>query len=652
MQAIPVALAAMLLLTNLQAAGLPPRPAGDKPACLSPSALVATPDGRQLFIACATAKRVLVFDTASLQVRGSIPVLESPLGLALSPDGRQLFVTCAAPRSTVCVIDVLARKVLKKIPAGHTAMAPVCGPDGRTLYVCNRFNDCVGLIDLLAGKEVCRIPVPREPVALALTPDGRFLLAANHLHAGRADVDEVAACVSVIDLAARSVIKNLSLPNGSTMVSDICVSPGGEYACVTHVIGQFHLPTTQTERGWIDNNALTFLDLHRQSLLNTVLLDNIDNGAANPWAAAWTADGSQLFVTHAGTHELSIIDAPALLRKLGEREAALRSHSPSDTPAGTLAPPLNDLTFLTGLRQRVKLGQPGPRSLAVIGNKVYVGNYFADSLSVVDLPAHRDATPQAARSSPASSRHQVRGAPERCAPAASPRTVALGPVQRMSAARRGELAFNDASLCFQGWQSCASCHSSDARVDGLNWDLLNDGLGNPKNAKSLLFAYKTPPNMALGIRADAQQAVRAGFRYILFTVPPEETAAAVDAYLKSLTPVPGPWLEKGKLSKAAARGRKLFLDPKVGCAACHPAGLYTDLKPYDAGTVGKFDKPGEKFYTPTLVEVWRTAPYLHDGSAATMRDVLTTCNHNDQHGKTSHLTEQQIEDLAAFVLSL
>jgi YVTN family beta-propeller protein len=626
MQLILMALLAMLFGASLRAAELLPplRNAGGEPVYLSPSALAATPDGKQLFIACATANRVLVLDTAAQQVSESIPVPEGPLGLALSADGRQLFVTCAAPRSTVCILDVASRKVLKEIPAGHTAMAPVSAPDGRTLYICNRFNDCVALIDLEAEKEVARIPVPREPVALALTADGKFLLAANHLPAGPADRDDVAACVSVIDLRARKVIKNVPLPSGSTTVRGICISPDGQYACVTHVLGQFRLPTTQTERGWIENNALTLLNVPGASQLATVLLDNLDEGAANPWAVAWTPDGKQLCVTHAGTHELSILDAPALLRKVEEREAVLRAHKQTKTPAETPAPAVNDLTLLAGVRQRIKLNQKGPRSLALIGSKVYIGNYFADSLSVVDLSA----------------------------PAAGSRTIPLGPAQPLSIVRQGELAFNDASLGFQGWQSCASCHSSDGRVDGLNWDLLNDGLGNPKNAKSLLFAFKTPPNMALGVRANAQLAVRAGFSHILFVVPPEETATAVDAYLESLKPSPSPRLEQGQLSKAAARGRALFLDPKVGCATCHPADLYTDLKPYDVGTGGKCDKPGEKFFTPTLVEVWRTAPYLHDGSAATMRDVLTTRNRKDQHGKTSHLTRKQIEDLAAFVLSL
>jgi len=583
-------------------------PPGAEPVYLSPSALAATPDGKQLFVACATADRVLVFNPATERVSKSIAVPASPLGLALSPDAKKLFVTCAAPRSTVCVIDVASGKVLNRIAAGHTTVTPVCSPDGKTLYVCDRFNNRVGVIALKAQKEVARIPVPREPISAALTLDGKLLLVANHLQAGAADQDEVAACVSVIDTATRKVIKNISLPNGGTIVRDIRISPDGEVAVVAHVIGQFHLPTTQVERGWIANNALSFIDIRHQRLFHKVLLDNIDNGAANPWAVACTADGSRLCVTHAGTHELSVIDAPALLRKL----------------AGPSVEPEYDLTFLVGLRQRIPLHQKAPRSVALIGSKAYIGNYFSDSLSVVDVSAA----------------------------GARARAIALGPEQPLSVVRQGEMAFNDASLCFQGWQSCASCHSSDARVDGLNWDLLNDGLGNPKNTKSLLNAHQTPPTMALGVRANAQLAVRAGFRHILFTVPAEETATAVDTYLESLKPAPSPLLENGKLSKAAARGKKLFWDKKVACGSCHSGDLYTDLKAYDVDSLGKLDKPDDKFYTPPLVEAWRTAPYMHDGSAATMLDVLTTANRHDRHGKTSHLTQRQLDDLVAYLLSL
>jgi hypothetical protein len=61
------------------------------------------------------------------------------------------------------------------------------------------------------------------------------------------------------------------------------------------------------------------------------------------------------------------------------------------------------------------------------------------------------------------------------------------------------------------------------------------------------------------------------------------------------------------------------------------------------------DKPID---TPTLAEVWRTAPYLNDGRALTVMDVLVKYNPDDKHGKTTQLTEQQLLDLEQYVLSL
>jgi hypothetical protein len=457
------------------------------------------------------------------------------------------------------------------------------------------------------------------------------LLVANHLHSGRADADQVSAVVSVIDTARGQVVDDLWLPNGSGSLQDIRVSPDGKYAVVTHILSRFHLPTTQLDRGWVNTNAKTIIDLTRMQVLNTVLLDTIDRGAANPWGVAWSADSKTLVVALAGTHEVSVTDFPALLEKLDKLAAASSttasaalpysssaSRAPSDVP--------NDLAFLVGVRERRRLpeGDLGPRAVVLIGRRAYAANYFSDTLSVVDLDGEYPKS----------------------------ETIPLGPKPQMTAAREGELLFNDARLCFQGWQSCASCHPGDARVDALNWDLLNDGIGNPKNNKSLLLAFDTPPAMSIGVRESAEAAVRAGIRHILFTVQPPEVGEALDAYLKSLKPVPSPHLVNGKFSVAARRGGRVYRDPEVGCTKCHIAPLFTDLKSYDVGTIGRFDKPADLFDTPTLVELWRTAPYLHDGSAATMRDVLTTANQKDQHGKTSHLTADQLNDLIEYLLSL
>jgi len=593
---------------------------------LAPGAVAVSADGTRLYVACEATAEVLVFDTSSRKVTARISVAASPSGMVLSADGARLFVTCAGPASTVCIVDTAKRKVAARLPAGYQAQSPVLSPDGRTLYVCNRFDNNVSVIDLATSRELRRIAVPREPYSAAVTPDGRRLLVSNHLHSGRGDVDVVASTVSVIDLAAGKVLKEIALPNGSTLLRDIRISPDGHHAVVAHTLARFHLPTTQVERGWINSNAGSIIDLTELKLLNTVLFDSIDSGAAIPWAVAWSAEGSRLLVTHSGTHELSVVDFPALLAKLAKVPLTLDPGKPSDYTASsrTAADVPNDLSFLVGVRQRVKLPGNGPRALAVTDNRAWVANYFSDNLNEVSL---------------ASDPPKVESVP-------------LGPTPQMTAARIGELHFNDATICFQGWQACASCHSHDARVDGLNWDLLNDGIGNPKNSKNLLLAHSTPPSLALGVRPNAHVAVRAGIRYSLFTVQPPEVADALDDYLKSLKPMTSPLRVNGNLSAAAKRGRKLFFSKTVGCSTCHNGALYTDMMSYDVGTVGKFDQKTDIFDTPTLIETWRSGPYLHDGRAATVRDVITTFHHADKHGKTSDLTPAQVDDLAQYVLSL
>jgi len=588
---------------------------------LSPLELVADNEGKMLYIAEATAKQVAVFDIAAGKVKKIISLPEEPSGLALAPNAQTLYVTAGVPNGGVHVVNLNTGKIEHTLPARHTPTAPVLSPDCKTLYVCCRFFNSVAIYDLTSKKSVAAltvIAVSREPVAAALTPDSRFLFVANHLPAGAADGDYTAAVVSVVDADAKKVINTITLPNGSTGLRDICISPDGKYAYVTHILARYQLPTTQLERGWMNTNALSIIDIPKKQLLNTVLLDDVDLGAANPWDVACTDDGKYICVTHAGTNEVSVIDRTKLHNKLASVAKGIKvsdvSLSPSDVP--------NDLSFLVGLRRRLKLTGNGPRGLAVIGTKAYAAEYFTDSLGVVDIDP--ESLPKA-------------------------RSVALGPGKRLTKIRKGEMLFNDASLCFQNWQSCASCHPGGGRVDALNWDLLNDGIGNPKNTRSLLLAHKTPPAMAMGVRPDAEAAVRAGIRHIQFAVRPEEDAVAIDEYLKSLKPVQSPYLVKGWLSKSAKRGRRLF--NKAGCASCHPSPLYTDLKKYNIGT-GKGLDENESFDTPTLIEAWRTAPYLYDGRAETIKEVLTRHNDGDKHGKTSALTDEEINSLAAFILSL
>ncbi|MGO9114686.1 MAG: beta-propeller fold lactonase family protein [Thermoguttaceae bacterium] len=578
---------------------------------LGPDAMTASRDGKTLYIALADARQLALFDVAGGKVARTIALPAEPTALVLSADGSRLYVTCAAVKSTVAVIDTAAGKIVDSIPAGHTAHGVAVTPDGKRLYVCNRFNNDVSVIEIAGHKQIARVAMIREPYAAAITPDGKSVFVVNHLPLDRADGDDVAANISAIDTASNQATA-IRLPNGSSSVRGISVSPDGRYAYVVHGLSHFELPATQLERGWGNTSAMSIIDAPARRLLNTILLDDVDLGAALPWCVTTSSDGKSIFVTHAGTRELSRIDASALLRKLTQL-----------TPAAAAEVP-NDLALLATLRQRVSLLGNGPRGVAVIRDRAYVAEYFSDTLSVVNLKSQA---------------------------AAAVTQIALGPKPQLTLERRGEMLFFDATICFQHWQSCGSCHP-DARVDGLNWDLPNDGIGNPKNTRNLLHVFHGGPAMSLGVRENASAAVRAGITHILFAVRPEEDALALDAYLKSLQPAPSPYLVDGKLGPAAEHGKQLFFSSALGCAECHPAPYYCDKRSHSVGSVGKYDKPNDQFNTPRLTETWRTAPYMHDGHYLTIVELLSQGQHGLRGDRKPKLSAKDIEDLAEFVNTL
>ncbi len=583
-------------------------------AYLSPEYLAVAPDGKTLYVTAATSNALLLYDTTNGKTIGRWQLPCHPGGVTVADDGT-VYVTGGYAEGALYELDATG-KVMARVETGHMPLAPVVARGGKTVCVLNRFDNSVVAIDAAARKIRSTVPVLREPFTAALGAGGRLLFVANHLPACPAN-GNMAAAVSVIDMANFKLLKHVMLPNGSTGVRGIAADPDGRFIYVTHMLGRYQFPTTQLERGWMSTAGLSIFNGETGEYVNTVLLDDVDLGAANSWGVAVSPDGKHLVVAHAGTREISIIDRKALHAQLdkaakGERVTDV-TNSAADVP--------DDLSFLANIRRRVELGGDGPRGLAVVGDRVFVALYFSDALAEVRLD---DATLKSV-------------------------AVSLGPTVDLSrdAVRRGEMLFNDATKCFQHWQSCASCHP-DGRMDGLNWDLLNDGIGNPKSVKSLLLSHQTPPVMGHGVRASAEVAVRSGFKYILFSNTEEQDAVAVDEYLKSEQAVPSPYLVNGELSKLAKKGQKIF--EQAGCMNCHSGADYTNLQSYDVGTLLRWDKRKEKplMDVPTLIEVWRTAPYLHDGRTMSVEEAFKSC---DPEG-VKELSPEEIKALIEFVLSL
>jgi len=205
---------------------------------------------------------------------------------------------------------------------------------------------------------------------------------------------------------------------------------------------------------------------------------------------------------------------------------------------------------------------------------------------------------------------------------------------------------NDGFVCFQQWMSCASCHQEDGTMDALNWDLINDGTGNPKNAKSLHDSHDTPPSMWRGVRADMDAAVAAGQRFLGF-IPKPENHRALLAFFGSPPRAPNPYRHHNP--EALRKGEKIFYQAR--CHPCHPSPTFTDLKKHDLGLAGETDMKS-RFITPSLRDCYRTEPYFHHGEAKTLYEIFTKYNPEDLHGLTSQLTEEELDDLIEYLRSL
>jgi YVTN family beta-propeller protein len=598
----------------------------------SPLALAVSPDGQLLYAADRTAECVAVVDLAAGKWLADIAVGGEPWGLALSADGQTLYVA-RRKAGTVALIDTARRMVAGQIPVGPWPVALALGEKTQRLYVCNRGDHTIAAVDLATRRVVKRITVVRDPFAAALTPDETRLIVTNYIPQGAGTNPALAAEVSLIDARKLELSGQVKLPPGTTMLGGVCTSPDGRWAYAVHTVGRFMLPITQLERGWAHTYGFSIMDLAAGTRRATLLLDDMSGGAADPWAACVSPDGRRLAVSHAGTHEVSLVDLGRVHQlldgKLPPEIAALQDGMRDNVwtriardPA-VVAELANDLTALhmAGAIRRVKTGGLGPRGLAQArdGGRLWAANYYSGTVGVLDPAAV-----------------QPLG------------VIAVGRQPPPDAARRGEIYFHDAHRCFQRWHSCFSCHLDDGRTDGLTWDFLRDGIGNGKDVISLVGIAHTSPHNRRATRPNPRECMRTGVLGSHLNVP---TPAEVDdllAYVESLQPEPNPLA--AQWTAAADRGKALFLG-KASCAGCHPSPYFTDGKTHNVGILTE-QEPDGRYDTPALVECYRTAPYLHDGRAATLEDVLVAHNRDDRHGKTKNLTPAELDDLAAYLRSL
>jgi len=592
-----------------------------KESYLSPIVVKYLESRNLLIIAEKTANRIDFIDAKSFRIKNSIKLKQSPSGICLSSDKDMLFITVGEAEGMLYIIDLNTKEIKSVIKIGHSPCSPVLVSKNKLAF-CNRFSNQVSFLDLQTKIIIKTVNTSREPISMDFDEKRKQLVVAHHLPDNASTSDDVSSEISFIDTEKMKLIKNVSMPNGSSSLQQIKVVPNSRYAVVSHILSRYIVHTSQLEQGWQNTNAITLIDFEKQNIYHTVLLDDVKHGAANPWGVEFDEDGKTLFVTSAGTSELSIIEFSKLLEKL-MKYPSLPGHY------GQLNDPSNKLSFISDCRERFGLKGEGPRCLAVENGRLFVGQYFSDAIEIVDFSSSR----------------------------LTSKLIRLNNLEP-DLARKGEMLFHSAKMCFENWQSCSSCHP-DGRMDGFNWDLLNDGIGNPKNVPSLLYSFQTPPSMSTGIRENAGVAVRAGMKYIMFMDKNENDALAIDAFLMSMGPVPSPYLVAEKLSESAQKGKEIF--EKRNCTQCHNGPYLTGQQLNDVGTTSKFDVkldygnqpvPQKLFDTPTLIELWRTAPYLHDGRYYSLDELFDKGCHRAIKDGIDGLSENEIKQLIDYLKSL
>jgi len=565
----------------------------------SPVDVVVTPDESWLISVNQTSDTVSLVRASDGVVVSEVPCGRHPAAIALTSDGQRALVTATySGELTIFEIETGRLRPAGSIQLGFEPRGVAVSPDGALAYVALTAANEVAVVDLAARKEVSRISVGRWPRYLALTPDGKRLAVGCSGDGG----------VSVVDTQARvklydSKFQGLNLGHMQTSVD-------GAYAYVPWMVyADRPITPGNIREGWVLGNRVARVRLDGPARREALALDPRGQAVADPHGLAISPNGQWLVMSASGTHELvafRLTDLP------------LRSDGPGDHLKPEIARDAERFF-------RVPLGgRPMGLRFDRSGSRVFVANYLANSLQVVNLE-----------------KRQVE------------RTIELGAAETPSLARRGEAIFHDAHRSTDGWYSCHSCHY-EGDTNAVTMDTKNDGsVGTYKMVLSLRNITHTGPWFWHGWQKDLRQALSKSMSETMQgPAPTDEDVQAVEAYLGALPQPPNSRrLSDGDISVEAQRGKRVFESAAAGCAICHSGPYFTDGEVHDVGLASEYDKY-EGYNTPSLVGVANRAGYLHHGRAQSLEDLLTDLHRPAKVSGTRDLEPQELSDLVEYLKSL
>ncbi len=582
----------------------------------SPVEMLFSADGTRLFVLCQGSAEVRVLNAATYAEIKKIRVGRVPRGFSLSPDGSRLFVANTWD-DTLSVIDTSLLEVVATWPVGAEPSDVLEDREGRHLFVANRISNDVAVLNSQTGVEEKRLAAGRGASYITSSPDGSRLYVTHVYPNPTPHRTAPESEITVID-ASRAVVTDRIPLHKIAHGFHVAFSADGRLGVVAEMHPKNLIPLAHMEHSGAFADTLTLFGADVGNEPVELPLDELERYAARPFGVAIAPDKSRIYVTSEGSEIVTVIDVPRLLR-------FVRTHP---------GPFAQDLSASANyVLTRIAVGRdPRGEAFTRDGRILLVANRLDDSLSVIDASSNRVVS-----------------------------TVRLEGPNQISALRHGEQTFYTSRYSFQSQMGCANCHI-DSTFDGLTWDLEPDGFGRDiVDNRPIEDLVGTEPYKWNG--GNPNLPTECGPRTEKYFWRSENyddlTLTDLVMYIRSLPPRPNRYKLPGyELTPAQERGKALFerSADKFGnpipegnrCSYCHSGLKGTSQKSFDVGTKKTTDNPG-LLDTPQLTNIALTAPYLHDGSAATLEEIWTRFNPEDKHGRTNDLTKDELNDLIEYL---
>ncbi|MEP7290892.1 MAG: cytochrome c peroxidase [Chloroflexota bacterium] len=537
--------------------------------------------------------------------------------------------------------------------------------DARTMVAANMINNSMTILIPAFDRVIAEVPVGIDPRSVAITPDATRALVANHGD----------GTLSVVSLITNEVIATIPLGG---------VLPYGVVA--NH-----------------DTTAYVSLEGSDQIAVVDLVAGRVSSTISVPDApAGLTLWGDFLYVTHFWSGEISLIYLPqerviqtvstgsdtALFQNLEPDvtrgiaylpQTRLNAQNPAltyDTAAFPVINVVNMRDLATVRERRVALdtadrpvNMPFAAALDRFAQRLYVANAGSDSISVIDLNtgaarAHIavGANPRGILLNGDNTLLYVHSVLDGTITTIDTRTLTVSdvrPIINLSVSLDlllGAQLFHSASdprLSAGNSLSCATCHF-DGQSDGRVWQGFPDG---PRNTPLFYNLPETVPykwSASWDELADVETKIhwlQAGTGLIETLEEAEpHPGMSVDLdlltqYLITLQAPPNPYQLPADVIE---RGSEVFA--AEGCVECHVGPAGTGLQSYDVGTgASPLERLGSAFDTPSLRWLWLSAPYFHNGSAQTLRQVFELPG---THQLIFDVPPEDIDALISYLLSL